>query len=256
MSGHLTAEQQERYVQDGFLVLEDLISEDQVVALRERVTEYTHGGRPVGSLQIHSEPRVLRGELSVRHPGDGIRKIDGLVQGDRLFGDLGLHPRLVGVMQELVGPDLKMFRNSLLLKPPEVGSPKGWHQDSPYWPIEPMALCSCWLPLEEATEENGCMVVIPGLHTRGALPHQEVTDDFVIVPEALELSQARPVPMRAGSGLFFHSLLPHYTAPNRSKLWRRAIVLTYMSAQSRYTGPEESPEYFPVCGRSYPGCIR
>jgi ectoine hydroxylase-related dioxygenase (phytanoyl-CoA dioxygenase family) len=62
--------------------------------------------------------------------------------------------------------------------------------------------------------------------------------------------------MRAGSGLFFHSLLPHYTAPNRSQSWRRAIALSYMSAQSRYTGSGESPTYFPVQGKTYPGCVR
>jgi ectoine hydroxylase-related dioxygenase (phytanoyl-CoA dioxygenase family) len=62
--------------------------------------------------------------------------------------------------------------------------------------------------------------------------------------------------MRAGSGLFFHSLLPHYTAPNRSPNWRRAIALSYMSARSRYTGEGEGPVFFLVRGQSFPGCVR
>jgi len=62
--------------------------------------------------------------------------------------------------------------------------------------------------------------------------------------------------MRAGTGLFFDSLLPHNTAPNRSNHWRRAIALSYMSAQSRYTGDGDGPEYFPIQGKSYPGCVR
>jgi phytanoyl-CoA hydroxylase len=192
----------------------------------------------------------------VDSPGDGIRKIDGLVQNDDLFRRLGTHPRIVNVLESILGPDIKLFRNSLLLKPPDIGSPKGWHQDSPYWPIEPMDLCSCWFALDDATLENGCMVVLPGAHHDGPLRHVSVTDDFVVPEESLDLSRALSVPMPAGSGLFFHSLLPHYTAPNRSKNWRRAIALSYMSARSRYTDEGKGPEYFTIRGQSFPGCVR
>jgi len=254
MPASLSPEQFAAYQQDGYLVVEDLISPDEVTALRERIFVYTHGGRPQEQLTIQIEPRIQRGEMQVTHPGDGIRKIDGLVEGDDLFRSLGLHPNIVAILTPILGPDIKMFRNSLMLKPPEVGSQKGWHQDSPYWPIEPMALCSCWLPLDDATLENGCMWVLPGRHDH-ALPHVSVTDDYVIAEERLDTTPGVSVPMRAGSGLFFHSLLPHYTAPNRSPHWRRAMVLSYMSARSRYTGSGDSPAYFPICGRSYPGCV-
>jgi phytanoyl-CoA hydroxylase len=256
MSATLTAEPLAAYRRDGYLLVEDLLSSEEVVALRERIWEYTHGGQALGELKIQIEPRVQRGELQVAHPGDGIRKIDGLVENDDLFRKLGTHPHIVGVIESILGPDIKMFRNSLMLKPPQVGSPKGWHQDSPYWPIEPMALCSCWFPFDNATLENGCMCVIPGAQTRGPLPHVSVTDDFVIMEGAVDASEAVAVPMRAGSGLFFHSLLPHYTAPNRSQRWRRAIALSYMSARSRYTGPGESPVYLPIQGQTYEGCVR
>ncbi|HZO89986.1 MAG TPA: phytanoyl-CoA dioxygenase family protein [Chthonomonadaceae bacterium] len=256
MPMRLTPEQLEAYHRDGYLVMEDLVTAEEVAALRERVREYTHGGRPTDKLTIQIEPRVQRGELTVDHPGDGIRKIDGLVQGDDLFRRLGTHPNIVSILEQILGPDIKMFRNSLLLKPPEVGSQKGWHQDSPYWPIAPMDLCSCWFPLDDATPENGCMVVLPGWHKKEPLPHIYVTDDYVIDPACLDTAQAVMAPMRAGSGLFFHSLLPHYTAPNRSQNWRRAIALSYMSARSRYTGEGESPVYFPIQGQTYPGCVR
>lgn len=252
----LSSEQLAGYERDGYVLVEDLVAPEEVTALRERVREYTHGGRPTDRIRIQVEPRVQRGEVTVAHPGDGIRKIDGLVEGDDLFRALGLNEKIVGVIEQIVGPDIKMFRNSLLLKPPEVGSPKGWHQDSPYWPIEPMALCSCWFPLDDATPENGCMAVLPGWHKKGPLPHVSVTDDYVIREDAIDPGAGRLVPMRAGSGLFFHSLLPHYTAPNRTDRWRRAIALSYMSAQSRYTGRGESPVYFPVKGRTFPGAVR
>jgi phytanoyl-CoA hydroxylase len=252
----LSEQQIEVYERDGYLVIADLISAKELEALRQRVHAYTHGGRAWGELRMQVEPRIQRGEMQVEHPGDGIRKIEELVQNDDLFQQLGLHATIVGIIEQLLGPDLKMFRNALMLKPPEVGSQKGWHQDSPYWPIEPMALCSCWLPLDDATLENGCMMVIPGQQARGPLPHIQVTDDYVIADSYCDSSLGVALPMRAGSGLFFHSLIPHYTAPNRSPNWRRALILSYMSAQSRYTGQGESPHYFHVKGNTYPGCVQ
>jgi phytanoyl-CoA hydroxylase len=244
------------YRENGYVAVEGLVTATELHALRERLREYTHGGRPTGGIEVQVEPRVARGELAVGHPGDGIRKLTGLVEHDDLFRALALHARIVEIIQQILGPDLKLFRNALLLKPPAVGSQKGMHQDSPYWPIAPMDLCSCWFTLDDATPENGCMEVLPGWHLRGPLPHVPVTDDYVIVPGAYEGAETLAVPLRAGGGLFFHSLLPHYTAPNRSGHWRRAIALSYMSARSRYTGPGEGPEYFPISGRSYAGCVR
>lgn len=266
----LTPQQLVDYERDGYLAVEGLLDGHEVVALRNRLEEYTHGDRSCRQIVITMEPRVERGELRVDHPGDGIRKIDELVEHDDLYCALGLHHNIVGVIEQILGPDLKMFRNSLLLKPPSVGSQKGMHQDSPYWPIEPMALCSCWFAIDDATLENGCMGVLPGGHKRGPLPHESVTDDFVIEPSAYNMDQMKMAPLKAGGGLFFHSLLPHYTAPNRSDKWRRAIALSYMSARSRFTGVEpqhgfgeshgsklsEGPQYFHVQGKTYPDHVR
>lgn len=252
----LSPQQLETYHDDGYIVVENLVSPRDVSDLGLRLHQYTHGDRERGNLRFQIEPRVQRGEMMVEHPGDGIRKIDQLVQEDDLFRKLGLHPNILNILTQILGPDIKMFRNSLLLKPPEVGSAKGMHQDSPYWPIQPMELCSCWFPLDDATLENGCMAAIPGGHKQGALPHVHVTDDFVVDEAYYNGHDMVMLPMKAGSGLFFHSLLPHYTAPNRSPKWRRAIALSYMSAKAKYTGEGEGPEYYPIQGQSYPGCVR
>ena len=253
-------EQLHHYRTAGFVIVKDLVSESELAGLQERLREYTHGGRSRTGLKVQVEPRVTRGELSVEHPGDGIRKIDGLVESDNLFQVLGRHPNIVAVLSRILGPDIKMFRNAVLLKPPEVGSAKGMHQDSPYWPIRPMELCSCWFAIDEATVENGCMGVIAGAHRAGALPHVHVTDDYVIPAEhyagASDVAAKTLAPMPAGAGLFFHSLLPHATEPNRSDQWRRAIALSYMSARSTHTGTGGGPVYYPIAGATYPGCVR
>ncbi|MCK6472032.1 MAG: phytanoyl-CoA dioxygenase family protein [Planctomycetes bacterium] len=251
----LTEQQLVQYQRDGYVVVEGLLSRDEVAGLLERVREYTHGGRDASKLHVQVEPRVKRGELKVAHLGDGVRKIDRLVQHDDRFRRLGLNENIVSILEQILGPDIQLFRNALMLKPPEVGSQKGMHQDSPYWKVEPMDLCSCWFALDDATPENGCMGVIPGGHLKGALPHVHVTDDFVIDEKHYNKDEMVLAPVKAGGGLFFHSLVPHYTAPNRSKHWRRAIALSYMSARSRSTQNPE-PTYMTVKGRSFPGCVK
>lgn len=252
----LSEAQQLAYQRDGYVVVEGLLAPGPVEGLRERLRAYTHGGRDRGGIRFQTEPRIQRGELAVDHPGDGIRKVEGLVEEDDRFRALGLHDNIVGIVEQLLGPDLKMFRNALLLKPPRVGSQKGMHQDSPYWPIQPMDLCSCWFALDDATPENGCMGVLPGWHQKGPLPHVRVTDDFVVDEAQYRWDDMVLAPVSAGGGLFFHSLLPHYTAPNLSDRWRRAIALSYMTARSRFAGDGEGPTYFHVKGRSLPGCVR
>ena len=83
-----------------------------------------------------------------------------------------------------------------------------------------------------------------------------MTDDYVIAPEHYAGAAKTLAPMPAGAGLFFHSLLPHATEPNRSDRWRRAIALSYMSARSTHTGPGAGPVYFPIAGATYPGCVK
>lgn len=251
----LTEEQLVQYQRKGYIVVNDLLTPEEVAGLRERVREYTHGGRDASKLRFQIEPRVQRGELKVAHSGDGVRKIDSLVEHDDRFRALGYNENIVAILEQILGPDIKMLRNSMLLKPPEVGSQKGMHQDSPYWKIEPMDLCSCWFAIDDATPENGCMGVLPGGHLKGALPHVHVTDDFVIEEKHYKKEEMLLAPVKAGGGLFFHSLVPHYTAPNRSKNWRRAIALSYMSARSRSTQDPE-PRFLTIKGRDFPGCLK
>jgi ectoine hydroxylase-related dioxygenase (phytanoyl-CoA dioxygenase family) len=190
---------------------------------------------------------VERGELGAQ-AGDDVRKISGAAHGDDLFEALVRRPSIVAIMQELIGPDLLLYRADVLMKPAGVGSAKGMHQDAPYWPIEPMAQWSCWLPFDPATLENGCMTAIPGTHHQGALPHVHVTDDYVVPAERYDAGAIVALPMAPGSGLFFHGLVLHGTAANRSTQPRRAVTMTYMAADSRYTGQPPAPEYLRISG--------
>ena len=250
----LSREQLEAAERDGFVLVRGIQTQARCEAYIKRIEMYATGAVDTPpDMQVQREPRVARGELTTG--GADLRKITRICHHDALFRGLVTDPTIVGAMQQLMGPDLKLFRGDVLMKPPLVGSAKGMHQDSPYWPIEPMALWSCWMPFEAATEENGCMMAIPGSHRRGPLPHVSVTDDYVVTQEHYDAGEVVSVPMGPGDGLLFHSLLLHETSENRSESARRAITMSYMSAGYTYTGEEPKPDYLRISGADVPGGV-
>jgi hypothetical protein len=227
---------------EGFFLVSDLVPPDQCVAMAERLSAYARGDKPLPEgMVMQREPAVERfGKRRV--DGSDIRKVGG-IYGDDLFHTLINSSKVADRMRQLVGEGLRLFRADALMKPSGVGSEKGAHQDSLYWPIEPMSLWSCWVPLDDATAENGCMMVIPGSHRGGPRPHEHTQHDYVIPTEHYDIDAMTTVPMMRGTGLFFHSLLIHGTAPNTSQRPRRAITMSFMGGRHSYNGAEPSPTY-------------
>ena len=90
------------------------------------------------------------------------------------------------------------------------------------------------------------MRIIPASHKWGVVPHDTVDGDFGVPESALDLSNEVLVELKAGSCLFFHSLLMHGSSPNHSNHPRRALIGSYMRGDSRYTGSDEEPTWFVV----------
>lgn len=254
----LTEEQKSAFWRDGFVRVDDVLTPDEVAALRARTDAIIRGEVPFPQEYLQIEP-TLEGKA-----GEGIdpvlrvRKLWELTRYDPVFQAYGRHPKIVEIACDLLGPDIKLYVDQMLLKPPFHGSAKPYHQDSPYWPIEPRELATCWMALDEATVENGCMRFLPGTHRLGLLEHHRLEGPH-IVPEGWQEMSQRPeevaVELKAGSCTFHHSLVLHETAPNRSPNPRRAMTTAYMRATSRYVGKEPAPAFALVAGRAYPGCV-
>lgn len=251
----LTPQQIEQYRRDGFLVFEELFRREEAAALLARLEALVleRVPRPEG-VRMQIEPAVARGDAVAASPMERLRKVEGLVEYDEVFGRLARDPRLLDVMQDLIGPDIKLFRDALMMKPPRHGSAKPYHQDSAYWQIDPPDLISVWMALDDATLENGCMRVLPGSHTIGVLPHQHL-QDYQVDEATLDTSREVAVPLKPGGCLFFHSLLLHATAPNPSRHPRRSMIISAMSARSRYTGGEPRPVFPLLRGHEYAGAV-
>jgi ectoine hydroxylase-related dioxygenase (phytanoyl-CoA dioxygenase family) len=169
-----------------------------------------------------------------------------------------LKPELLAYVQDVLGPDVMLFRDILMLKPARVGSKMPWHQDSNYWPISPANLCSVWTALDPATLENGCMRVVPGSHRKPLLRSRDESGWGPLEDDQIELDSAIDVPMEPGSSLFFHSRLLHGSEANNSDQSRRAFITSFMSSRSQRIdagAQEQRQRYFLVCGQTYPGCI-
>ena len=252
----LSEQQVGQFREDGVLIVEDLLDAQEVGVLRARA-EWVAGGEaphiPRNHLQV--EPRVAKGELRADAYADSLRKMSHLAFYDEVFQAHARNPKVLGVIASLLGPDLKLYQDQLFMKPPKVGSRQGYHQDMPLgFYIDPPDMVTCWAALDDSTEENGCLRMLPGTHRFGIIEREKWAE---YEQKALDgrLPEERLLVMKSGSCSFHHGLILHCSQPNLSDRRRRGYATHYVSARCRYTGPPERNDAMPVLGESFPGCI-
>ncbi len=192
----LTQEEIDLFNEQGFLPREGLLNALEVKALHLRLEDIGNEVVEFPSEYVQIEPMVKSGEIvedSVRF--NNVRKIWNLTKYDELFKEYARHPAILDVVYSLIGPNLKIYLDQTLCKPPKIGSPKPPHQDSAYWTnIDPPNLVICWMALDDATEENGCMRFIPGSHKLGVVEHKHL-EDFRVEDEKVDYDNEICVPL-------------------------------------------------------------
>ncbi len=270
--GELTEAHVEQYHETGYLAFENVLSQQEVEEARAALTGITialmarakrgeakilerpgatknYAGiqviSPDSGFGIHFEAGIDPLELPLEEVELKFRKLHGYHQEHPVFAKMALENRnIIGPMASVVGEDVVLKAEMALSKPPFIGSEKPWHQDNAYFnwlPLEKVA--TAWIALDDATVENGCMHVIPGGHTLGALKHHH-TIDCEILPDRFDRQQAVPIPLRAGGAMFFSAMLPHQTPPNRSANRRRALQFQYRGVTTTQVSKEEFGEVF------------
>jgi phytanoyl-CoA hydroxylase len=270
----LSAAHVEAYRRDGFLAFNDFLDKAAVTTLREAMTELVRslclrakmGALPVergswdgmrnysglkiedgkSKLGLLMEPEIGFDLCSAPFESidNSYRKISHPTRGSEAFKNFSEDPKLVPMLEALIGPKPILYGDMALCKPPRIGSEKPWHQDGAYFTYEPFgAGVDVWLALDDAAIENGCMFVLPGAHKLGPKKHVHL-NDCTVAEGRYDYSQAVPVELRAGGILFFSTLLPHYTPPNRSEMRRRAVQLFYRAAHTRLVDAAEHGRCF------------
>lgn len=156
------------------------------------------------------------------------------------FLALCLDGPIVDAAERLLGArDLLMWGTYGFAKPARDGLPVDWHQDGRYFPLAPMETVTAWLALDDASEENGCLRMIPGSHrARRFLPHVMRSNwgRDTALPLAVEQADAaRAVPLEVPAGHFeIHDpYTVHGSGPNLSDRPRWGIQILYATRRAK-----------------------
>lgn len=253
----LSSEQVVRFREEGVLVAEDVLTEADlapVVAEYEawidrRARELAEAGK-IADL-CEGQPFERRLACLYAQSPEITRDMDIMqVRGPATFAFLR-NSRLLDAVESLVGPEITCNPiQHIRAKPPAASSGESagfynvpWHQDAgvTWEEADDSDIVTCWMPLTDATVENGCMEVMPGAWRRGYLEHQ-AEGGTTIRPDLLPEAPARAVPVRKGGIVFMHRYTPHRSTPNFTNGVRWSLDLRYQPT-GQPTGRPFHPEF-------------
>ncbi len=124
-----------------------------------------------------------------------------------------------------------------------------WHQDEGYWdPSFDYQSFGCWMPLDPATRESGCMSFIPGSHKEGVRRHAYMDGDpritTLVLEEEPDLSRAVLQPVPIGGASIHHNRTLHGSGPNTTDRVRRAYVNEWQIVPVKRETPYERDWYW------------
>ncbi len=213
----LTAEQARAYDERGFTAVEDAFDPATIAAVTAEID--AHEARVEALLQKLEGRRAFiarAGEITFTpHLVTQSARLRAFCCAD-VFRDL---------CHDVIGPDARLYWDQAVYKKPGADDPFPWHQDNGYTYVEPQHYLTCWVALTDATEENGCPWVIPGLHRLGTLAHTLTDLGWVCTEETP--ADAVPIPVPAGGIAVFSSLTPHATGPNRTDAVRKSYIVQF-----------------------------
>jgi ectoine hydroxylase-related dioxygenase (phytanoyl-CoA dioxygenase family) len=216
----LTEAQAKQFDEDGFVVLEDVLDLDLVASVRDELDRYEQ--KVTDFLRTQED-----GRISIAEDG-AITFTTHLVTRSAVARAFSAHPLFVDLCHDLIGPDANLYWDQAVYKKPEKPRRFPWHQDNGYTFVEPQQYLTCWVPLTDATVDNGCPQVARGLHRLGTVAHHYVEPlgwECLSDPDDVAVA-----PVRAGGVVVFSSLTPHLTGPNTTDAVRKAYILQYAPA--------------------------
>jgi non-heme Fe2+,alpha-ketoglutarate-dependent halogenase len=221
MGKKLSTAQIEQYQRDGFVFPVDAFTPAQALAYRQRLEAFEQAqGTQIG--KGHSKGHNFKPHLLFTW-------VDEIVH----------HPAVLDAVEDLIGPNLRLFH--LTVWPKNANDPAfvGWHQDATYFGLEPAEQVTAWVALTDASELAGCMEVIAGSHRTGQLHHAEsesmnnLLSRGQTITETFDKSRTVRMPVRAGQFSLHHTHLVHNSPPNRSNDRRVGLGISYIPTHVR-----------------------
>jgi phytanoyl-CoA hydroxylase len=261
----VTVEQYSYFRRWGFLVVPQLVSQEDVAELRRHTDDLMQGRLPeqqtvmadrdlsrdagVTVQALEAPPR----HLSAAEKAQFFLRIHMLHRKLELHERYLLHPRVLDVLEVIIGPDVLAMQTMLFLKPPgKLG--QGWHQDSYYIPTLPDTLCGAWIAIDDCDERNGAMWMAKGSAAEPVYPPcpevgygfgDKLISDIKYVKGVSETDDSRNflspiadrydpvlVPAKAGDVVFFNGHVLHRSKANlTTDRFRRSFVSHYCNAR-------------------------
>ena len=274
----VSIEEYARFRRDGFLVVRNLVSTEEVAELKQHTEDLMQGQLPEqrGQQMKDRDPSKDHGvtvqglesppeHLSPTEKAQFFLRIHMLHRKLELHERYMLHPRVLDVLEVLIGPDVMAMQTMLFLKPP--GKPgQGWHQDSFYIPTAPDTLCGAWIAIDDCDEQNGAMWFAKGSGVEPIYPPcpevaygfgDKIVGDIQYVKGVSDPDDEKNmltrvadkydqvlVSAKAGDVVFFNGHVLHRSKKNwTSDRFRRSFVGHYSNARSfTQWGADDHPE--------------
>jgi ectoine hydroxylase-related dioxygenase (phytanoyl-CoA dioxygenase family) len=169
-----------------------------------------------------------------------LRKLDNPHHHRDSIRALARDPRLVSLVEGVIGKGVSVYFSQIFFKAPEGGGPKPPHQDNFYFgPRDPQALITAWVAFDDATVENGCMFFGEGSQLKPVMAHvAPAGEPFNLqIPQAAATAAMTPAPVPKGGVSFHHGGVLHQSGPNHSQRWRRACALHYVRNDNEFLHP-------------------
>jgi hypothetical protein len=212
----LSTEALRQFREEGYYSPVDILSPEEVRDYRARIEAFEAAqGQPVNGLQRNKTHLLFKW-------------LDDLIRDDRI----------VDVMEDILGPDILCWNTLCWTKEPGSGQYVSWHQDSQYWGLAGGDVVTAWLAFSDASEEAGCMRVMPGTHLGPPLKHEDLYHGDNMLTRGQEITQGIDedksvlMPLKPGQMSLHNIRLAHASGPNLSNDRRVGISLHYMPAKA------------------------
>ena len=229
-NGMITTDDVDFYHDQGYLVVDDLISRAELSTLRAElarvvadaadVTE-NNGIYDLEDTHTADNPRVRR----IKEPHKVMPSVAALIR----------QPALVSILTQLIGPGVRFQTAKLNMKSAGYGAAVEWHQDWAFYPHTNDDLLAVGVMLDDVQDINGPMLVMPGSHKKKIHDHH-AGDYFcgAINPDQCDLDFSAAVPLtgKAGAVSFHHVRTIHGSALNRSDQSRNLLLFQYTASDA------------------------
>ena len=240
MRNNLSSEQITYYRKNGFIVIEDFLSKEELNQWRETLSDALKERK--GRKFPHSEIKTGEDDginTDATYFGNVFDQVINLWMTHEGMKELILDQRIGKMAAQLANVNgIRVWHDQALVKRPWA-NPTSWHIDTPFWSFSHREALSIWVALDDVTVQNGCLYFMPGSQFETGFDEPKIGmnmgEIFKKYPQYADRNPYVSV-MKAGSCSFHNGLNIHAAGPNMTRGFRRAMTCAFMPDGSTFNG--------------------